>query len=94
MAAVETGTLRMRDEVAAAASATVRSLKRSVVLPALDVAIAQAVVAPAAYAKSIGTRGITTTQTRAAALGALEVAIEHLRTVQASQDTQALGLGW
>ena len=95
VAAIESGTLGMRDEVAAAASGTAASLKRRVVvLPALDVAIAKAVVTSATFADSIGTRGTTTTKTRAAALASLEVVIEHLRTAAPSEDTRALGLGW
>ncbi|MCJ2074727.1 hypothetical protein MKK68_03540 [Methylobacterium sp. E-016] len=85
----------MRDEVAVAASSTAASLKRRVIiLPALDTAIAQAVVRRALSRTALVLGGTTTTQTRAAALASLEVVIEHLRTVEASEDTRALGLGW
>ena len=93
--AIETGTLGMRDEVAAAASGTAASLKRRIiVLPALDMAIAQAVATSATFADALGPKGTTTTETRAAALVSLEVVIEHLRTAAPSEDTRALGLGW
>ena len=93
--AIENGTPGMRDEVAAAASGTAASLQRRVVvLPALGMAIAQAVAKSATFANTLGTRGTTATQTRAAALASLEVVIEHLRTALPSEDTRALGLGW
>ena len=95
VAALETGTLGMRDEVAAAASGTAASLKRrAIVTPALDAAIAQAVATSVIFAEALGTRSTTATQARAAALASLEVVIEHLRTAKPSEDTRALGLGW
>jgi hypothetical protein len=85
----------MREVVAAAASSTAASVKRRVVvLPALDQAIAAAVVASVRFAEGLDKRGAATTKPRAAALAALEVVIEHLRTVEPSEDTRALGLGW
>jgi hypothetical protein len=94
--ALETGTLGMRDEVAAAASGTATSLKRRIiVVPALDKAITQAMVTSATFADVLGRpKGTTTTQARAAALASLEVVIEHLRAVEPSEDTRSLGLGW
>ncbi|RYF11050.1 MAG: hypothetical protein EOO40_04020 [Deltaproteobacteria bacterium] len=95
VAAVEAGTLGMRELVTSAASSTAASLKRRVViLPALDMAIAAAVAASDAFAHALDKRSATATKPRAAALAALEVVIEHLRTVEASEDTRALGLGW
>ena len=93
--AVETGTLGMRELVTSAASSTAASLKRRVViLPALDMAIATAVIASITFAHALDKRGTVATKPRAAALAALEVVIEHLRTVEPSEDTRVLGLGW
>ena len=93
--AVETGTLGMRDVVTSAASGTAASLKRRVVvLPCLDIAIAQAVVASVSMATALDKRSAKVAGSRASALAALEVVIELLRTAEPSQDTLALGLGW
>ena len=93
--AIETGTLGMREVVTSAASSTAASLKRRVfIVPALDIAIAAAVVASDTFAQALDKRSAATTKPRTAALAALEVVIEHLRTVEPSEDTRALGLGW
>ena len=95
VAAVEAGTLGMRELVTSAASSTAASVKRRVVvLPALDAAMTAAVAASVALANALDKRSAATAKPRAAALAALEVVIEHLRTVEPSEDTQALGLGW
>lgn len=93
--AIETGTLGMRDTVAAAASSTAANLKRrAVVEPDLDVAIARAVVASITLAEALDKRGAVPTKPRAAALAALEAVIERLRTAEPSAHTRAIGLGW
>ncbi|RYF23976.1 MAG: hypothetical protein EOO77_01140 [Oxalobacteraceae bacterium] len=93
--AIETGTLGMRELVTSAASSTAASLKRRVVVvPALDITIAKAVVASATFASALDKPKAETAGPRAAALAALVVVIEHLRTVEPSEDTRALGLGW
>ncbi|MCJ2040122.1 hypothetical protein MKK55_14405 [Methylobacterium sp. J-059] len=93
--AIETGTLGMREMVAAAASSTAANLKRRVVVdPALDLAIAQAVVASVALAEELDKRDAAPTKPRAAALAAVEAVIAHLRTAAPNEDTRALGLGW
>ena len=93
--AVETGTLGMREVVFLAASGTAASLKRRVVvLPAVDMAIAEAVVASVAFASALDRAKAETAEPRAAALIALVAVIKHLRTAKPSEDTQALGLGW
>lgn len=93
--AVETGTLGMRDVVASAASSTAASVKRRVVvLPALDTAIAAAVVASVAFAEALDKRDAKVAAPRAAALAALEDVVELLRTAEPSKETRALGLAW
>ncbi|MCJ2042929.1 hypothetical protein MKK55_28865 [Methylobacterium sp. J-059] len=95
MTAVETGTLGMRQVVTSAASSTAASLKRRVVVvPALDMAIAEAVVASVAFAAALDQPKAGTTEPRAAALAALMVLIGKLHTATPSEDTRALGLGW
>ena len=61
---------------------------------AADMAIATAVIASITFAHALDKRGTVATKPRAAALAALEVVIEHLRTVEPSEDTRVLGLGW
>ena len=93
--AIETGTLGMREVVASVASSTAASLKRRVVVPPwLDLTIAEAVVASVAFAEALDKRDARTPEPRAAALAALAVVIENLRSAEASEDTRALGLGW
>ncbi|TXM94727.1 hypothetical protein [Methylobacterium sp. WL116] len=95
VAAIETGTLGMREAVIFAASSTAASLKRRVVVPPwLDMTIAEAVVASIAFAEALDKRDARTPEPRAAALAALMVVIENLRTVEPSDETRALGLGW
>ena len=93
--AIETGTLGMREVVTSAASSTSASLKRRVfVVPALDMAIAAAVAASGAFAEALDKRDAKVAEPRAAALAALVMVIESLRTAEPSEDTRALGLGW
>ena len=93
--AVETGTLGMREVVTSAASSTAASLKRRVVvLPGLDIAIVEAMVASVAFASALDKRDAKVAELRAAALAALESMIELLRTAEPSENTRALGLGW
>ena len=93
--AIETGTLGMREAVASAASITAASLKRRVVvLPWLDIAVAEAVVASDAFAAALDKRDAKVAEPRAAALASLKVVIELLRSAEPSEDTRALGLGW
>ncbi|MCJ2078876.1 hypothetical protein MKK68_25110 [Methylobacterium sp. E-016] len=93
--AIETGTLGMREVVASAAASTAASLKRRVVVPPwLDIAIAEAVVASVTFAEALDKRDARTAEPRAAALVALAVVIENLRTAKPSDDTRAIGLGW
>lgn len=93
--AVETATLGTCDVVAAAASSTAANLKRRVVImPWLDVALAEAVAATMCFAAALDKRDAKVTESRATALAALVVVIENLRVVEPSEDTRALGLGW
>jgi hypothetical protein len=93
--AIETGTLGMREVVASAAASTAASVKRRVVVrSALDLAIAAAVVASVEFAEALDKRDAKVAEPRAAALAALIVVIEKLRTAEPSEDTRALGLGW
>lgn len=63
-------------------------------MPALDLAIAAALIASNTFAHALDKRSAVATKPRAAALAALEVVIELLRTAEPSEDTRALGLGW
>ncbi|TXN71465.1 hypothetical protein [Methylobacterium sp. WL6] len=93
--AIETGTLGMREVVTLAATSTAKSLKRRVVvLPPVDMAIDAALKASVGFAEALDKREARVAEPRAAALAALVAVIEQLRTVEPSEDTRALGLGW
>lgn len=93
--AVETASLGMGEIVTAEASNSASSLRRRVkVTPALDLAITEAVAVSALLASALDHRQAGATEPRAAAMAALAKLAGELRSVEPSESTRALGLGW
>ncbi|MCC0808273.1 hypothetical protein FPV16_18995 [Methylobacterium sp. W2] len=93
--AVETASLGMGEIVTAEASNSASSLKRRVkVTPELDLAIAEAVAVSALLAAALDHRNAETAELRATALAALVKMADKLRSIEPSESTRTLGLGW
>ncbi|MGU3540404.1 hypothetical protein [Methylobacterium sp. A54F] len=93
--AVETASRGMCELVIKEAVQASMSLKRRAALtPELEMGLEEARVASEAFARSLEARAANSTAKREAALAALVSLIVLLRTVQPSENTRDLGLGW
>ncbi|WP_210250992.1 hypothetical protein [Methylobacterium sp. WL8] len=66
--------------------------RRIVVLPALGVALEEAVAASSTFAAALDTKNGRVVEQRTAALATLMVLIDKLRSAEPSEDTRALGV--